>query len=103
MLIGVISDTHQGQPEAEWVERVQAAFAGVEMVLHAGDLTSLAVIEALWPLEVLAVAGNMDGYLVSQGLPRKRVVEAGGRIGLIHGGARRRGCGDGGRRVLRGG
>ena len=56
MLIGVISDTHGRYPPA--VERI---FAGVSLILHAGDVGDDDVI---WQLEqiarVVAVRGNTD-------------------------------------------
>ena len=44
------------------------------------------MLDALAGFSVLAVSGNMDGHLVTQTLPTKRVIELEGfRIGLIHG------------------
>ncbi len=86
MRIGVISDTHLGGYDQDLAQRAARAFEGVEMILHAGDLTSLEVLDALEAPEVVAVAGNMDGPGVRANLPVKRVISAGGfRIGLIHG------------------
>jgi hypothetical protein len=68
-------------------ERVFAEFRGVDMILHAGDVVSLPVLEALGKLsKVIAVCGNMDRLDVCAELPVKTVVEAGKfRIGLVHG------------------
>lgn len=86
MLIGVLSDTHLKEVDQEFVERARRHFAGVDLILHAGDLTSLVVLEALEAPQVLGVCGNMDGPLVAAELPVKRVVQAEGfKIGLIHG------------------
>jgi putative phosphoesterase len=82
--IGLISDTHlSGRvPEA-----IVKALKGVDLILHAGDLTALDVLrrlEAIAP--VTAVQGNMDSPGVLLDLPLKTIVEAEGRrIGLIHG------------------
>ncbi len=85
--IAVISDTHLPRgarrlPDA-CVERLREA----DLILHAGDLTSLAFLvelEALGP-PVAAVAGNMDEPALQSGLPLERVVEiAGARIGMVH-------------------
>ncbi len=84
MKIGLISDTHLSSrvPEA-----IVKALTGVDLILHAGDLTALAVLrrlEAIAP--VTAVQGNMDLPGVLLNLPLKAIVEAEGRrIGLIHG------------------
>lgn len=84
--IGVISDTHLGGFDQGLAQKAAEVFAGVDIILHAGDLTSLLVLDALQAPEVLAVAGNMDGPTVRANLPDKRIVSAGGfRIGLIHG------------------
>ena len=84
--IGVISDTHLRDSGHELVKRVKAAWGPVDMILHAGDLVGLAILDSLAPPDVLAVAGNMDPHPVSAGLPVKRVLEIEGhRIGLIHG------------------
>lgn len=87
MLIAAISDTHipdkaRSLPEA-LVERLRT----VDLILHAGDFTSMATLRfigALAPTE--AVHGNVDDALLKVSLPRRRVVDAGGfRIGLVHG------------------
>ncbi|BEQ15476.1 metallophosphoesterase family protein [Desulfoferula mesophila] len=84
--IGVISDTHLNDFDQGLAEQAARAFAGVDIILHAGDLTSLLVLDALQAPEVIAVAGNMDGPAVRANLPDKRLVSAGGfKIGLIHG------------------
>jgi putative phosphoesterase len=87
MKIGVISDTHisshrEGLPEA-LLERLR----GVDLILHAGDLVVLDVLEALGEFApVETVAGNMDSFQVKEILPGKRIVSAEEmRIGLIHG------------------
>ena len=56
MLIGLISDTHGlMRPEA------LKALAGVELILHAGDVGACAVLEALRRIApVRAVVGNVD-------------------------------------------
>ncbi len=85
-IIGVISDTHLRGADLELNQALARHLAGVEMILHAGDITSLEVLHALDAPQVLAVAGNMDGPEVAAALPVKRVVEVEGyRIGLIHG------------------
>jgi putative phosphoesterase len=85
MKIGLISDTHlSGRvvPEA-----IVKALAGVDLILHAGDLTTMDVLRALEAIApVTAVQGNMDSPGVLLDLPLKTIVEAEGhRIGLIHG------------------
>ena len=84
-LIGVISDTHIPQfkklPDSIWDH-----FAGVELIIHAGDLSVLAVLnelEAIAP--VVAVQGNVEYEEVVLKLPIKREVVVGHcRIGIVH-------------------
>jgi putative phosphoesterase len=86
MKIGVISDTHLGKPTKALCELQYGVFADVSMILHAGDLTELEVLEAFSDKEVVAVSGNMDSAVAINQLPSKRIIEVGGfRIGLTHG------------------
>ncbi len=87
--VGVISDTHVPRRAKVIPDWVFEAFEGVDLILHAGDLTTLDVLDELARLApVEAVAGNVDlmGGGGAAALPRRRVVDvAGVRIGLIHG------------------
>ena len=77
MRIGVISDTH-----AFLDPRVEKLFAGVDHILHAGDVGPhmlLHELEAIAP--VTAVVGNTDAGL---NLKLTEVVELGGRKFLVH-------------------
>jgi putative phosphoesterase len=86
MKIGVISDTHLKKPTPELYQLQNTVFSDVSVVLHAGDLTELAVLEAFSGREVIAVHGNMDSHAVRKQLPSEKVIEIGGfRIGLTHG------------------
>jgi putative phosphoesterase len=81
MLIGLIADTH-GTLDS----RVRPAFAGVDLILHAGDIGSEQVLAGLAEIApVTAVAGNNDLHLANLGLPlRANVVLDGARIHLVH-------------------
>lgn len=84
--IGVLSDTHMTGYDPAFAKKARHHFAGVDIILHAGDLTSILVLDALEAPQVLAVCGNMDGPEVAVNLPSKRVIEVGAfKIGLIHG------------------
>jgi putative phosphoesterase len=78
--IGVISDTH-GHLDPQ----VLAEFAGVQYIVHAGDIMDPATIEALEALApVTAVAGNMDAGKLGK-LPREVCLELGGiRLAVGH-------------------
>lgn len=86
MKIGVISDTHLSKPSDELYRLMDGVFADVSMVLHAGDLTRIAVLEAFSEKEVISVCGNMDHYDVRVKLQSKELIKVGGyRIGMVHG------------------
>jgi putative phosphoesterase len=72
-LVGVISDTH-GLVRPEAIE----ALAGVEHILHAGDIGSpevLTALEAIAP--VTAVRGNNDRFPTASDIPETAAVEIG--------------------------
>ncbi len=78
MKIGVISDTHNF-----FDPRIPQLFAGVEHILHAGDIGLPAILfqlEAIAP--VTAVLGNMDDQ--SLRARETEIVELAGRKFLLH-------------------
>ena len=83
--IGVIADTHiphfRALPEAVWTH-----FADVELIIHAGDLSQMRVIDELEAIApVAAVQGNVEEEEVVRALPIKRELIVGGcRIGVVH-------------------
>ncbi len=88
MKIGVISDTHIPVVSETLPDEVIEHFKDVDLILHAGDLVSIDVLESLNKIaKTIAVSGNMDQKKVRSVLPEKTIVEAGiYKIGLIHGG-----------------
>lgn len=61
MKIGLIADTHIPEAMPELPEQVRHAFAGVNLILHAGDLHCLDVLDWLEQIApVLAARGNGD-------------------------------------------
>ena len=84
--IGVLSDTHLLEPDARFREKIKRCFADTDMILHAGDLTSLSILEAFGDREVHAVHGNMCGPKTQAALPASKVIEVERfTIALIHG------------------
>jgi uncharacterized protein len=81
MKIGVISDTHG-------VLRTEAAeiLKGSAMILHAGDIGRIEVLDALAEIApVEAVRGNVDYGMWANALPERRLIEIGGAsIYLLH-------------------
>lgn len=81
MLIGVISDTHGLlRPEA------LRTLAGVEYILHAGDVGDIAILERLRKIApVTAIRGNVDVAGPCAELPETEVVELGEKLFyLVH-------------------
>lgn len=86
MKIGVISDTHMSHPTEALLSLVDGIFSDVSMILHAGDLTRISILDVFAGKKVVAVCGNMDRYDVTQVLSTKEIIDIrGSRIGLIHG------------------
>lgn len=82
MRIGVISDTH-----GHLASGALAALAGVELILHAGDIGKATILEALAGVApVLAVRGNTDaGTALARAHPAMRWLEHEGvRIYMTH-------------------
>lgn len=87
MIVAVIGDTHlprasRALPDA-CIERLRAA----DLILHTGDHSSVASLEALRALgpPVEAVYGNADEPELRELLPKELVLEPGGvRIGMAH-------------------
>jgi len=86
MRIGVVADSHVGECLPSLPGGVAERLAGVDLILHAGDITDRAVLRRLEEIApVAAVQGDhdKDAGIV---LPECLVVVAGGRrIGLTHG------------------
>lgn len=87
MRIGVISDTHIPKSASVIPPQVYVHFKGVDLILHAGDLVELRVLDELGKLApVRAVYGNMDPPQVRKSLPQREVINAGNfKLGLTHG------------------
>jgi putative phosphoesterase len=81
MKIGVISDTH-GLLRPE----VAPAFAGVERILHLGDVGKASILEELKKIApVTAIRGNVDQTGLCSELPETEVVMIGGRyVYMLH-------------------
>lgn len=81
-LVGLVSDTH-GRLRPELLE----LFAGVDRILHAGDVGDPAILERLEEIaRVAAVWGNVDGAAVRARTRQSLVEDASGlRIAVVHG------------------
>lgn len=87
MKVGVLSDTHMPTIVTALPAVIFELFKGVELILHAGDIVELSVLEELQAIApVEAVAGNMDGPEVHACLPSKKILTLSRyTVGLIHG------------------
>lgn len=81
MVIGVVSDTH-GLLRPELLP----ALAGVEHILHCGDVGDAGILDELRGLApVTAVRGNIDTHGACAQLPATEIAELGGRaFYLLH-------------------
>ncbi len=83
---GVLSDTHLSQADPHFQLLVDHCFADCDVIIHAGDLTELPVLEAFGDKPIYAVQGNMCGYATQNTLPLTRSFSLGKfTIGLTHG------------------
>jgi putative phosphoesterase len=86
MKIGILSDTHLASITEDFKETIKRVFDGVDMIIHAGDITGLSVFNYLSNWELKAVRGNMDDFDLYNLLPEKRIENIMGKnVGIIHG------------------
>jgi putative phosphoesterase len=89
VLLAVISDTHLPRGSRALPDACVERLRGADLILHAGDLMTAAVLvdlRALGP-PVEAVHGNIDDAEVRRLLPSARLVSVGGaRIAMVHDG-----------------
>jgi hypothetical protein len=85
--VAVISDTHLPRGARVLPPRCVDLCRGADLLLHCGDVTSLAFWEELRALgpPLAGVHGNMDEPALRELLPHSRVVEVEDvRIGMVH-------------------
>jgi putative phosphoesterase len=88
MLIGVLADTHIPDRAKAIPGEILKAFKQVDMIVHAGDMVDLSVLNQLRSLcpTVICVAGNMDPDSVREVVRQKEIIPIGNfRIGVMHG------------------
>jgi putative phosphoesterase len=94
MLIAVISDTHLPRGTRTLPEECVRRIATADLLLHAGDFSTLPVLRALETIgpPLAGVHGNVDSSELRALLPAERVVEAdGAHIAMLHDAGPRRG------------
>ena len=85
MKIGILSDTRLASSDEPLPDRVLEAFAGVDLVVHAGNITRPFVLERLEEIApVKAVLGPLDDPRDFQGgLPLQERVELEGHVMIV--------------------
>lgn len=87
MAIAIIADTHLPRGQRRLPDACLALLREAELILHAGDLSTVTALEELRALgpEVVAVHGNVDEPALVRLLPAEIEIEAGGaRLAMIH-------------------
>jgi len=88
MKIGLISDTHIPGGATEVPEIVKDVFHDVDLILHAGNVYTVSVLDWLESIAPVKVAGALDRDKMCHGDPRveeKQIIEVGDSvIGVIH-------------------
>lgn len=84
--IGLISDTHYQDRLCNLPDGLAHLWASVDLILHAGDVGELAVLDRLGEIApVVAVQGNDEPNYVKQELPNQQLIAAHGlRVLLWH-------------------
>lgn len=84
--VGILSDTHLNSCTDSFRRQVDTVFAECTIILHAGDLSDISVLNAFSGKEVHAVHGNMCNMGSQQLLPSSKMITVGRYcIGLCHG------------------
>lgn len=86
MRIGLITDTHLPSTRTRLWDEVHAAFAGVDLIWHGGDIVQLSVLDELEELApTRAVKGNHDHGLVDARLAHTQWLDVDGiRLAMVH-------------------
>jgi uncharacterized protein len=87
MVIALISDTHLPKGGRRPPERCVELMRGADLIVHAGDWSTMAVVEELRAIgpPVLGVHGNVDSAEVCGELPAEAVIEVGGAVlAVVH-------------------
>ena len=88
MEIAIVSDTHMPRRGRVLPEGCVARLQRADLIIHAGDLVGLEVLDQLRSLgELVAVHGNVDAPEVKASLPVTATVRSGGAtLAVVHDG-----------------
>ena len=86
MRIGLLSDSHIPEAESVLPQKVFEAFQGVDLILHAGDIYDLRVLDELEKVAPVLAAKGDDDYARPNGrLKEKHILELEGHtLWLMH-------------------
>jgi len=87
MLLAIISDTHMPKGARRLPERCVEMLRKAELIVHAGDISTTAVLAQLRTLgpPVVAVQGNVDSAELRRELPATATIDCGEvEIAVIH-------------------
>lgn len=86
MRIGLLSDTHIPNVERQLPAEVKAAFQGVDLILHAGDIYTIPVLDELEKIAPVLAALGDDDYPGPDGrIKEKHILKLEGHtLWLIH-------------------
>lgn len=87
MRLGIVADTHIPRRARSLPLPLLEGLAGVDLILHAGDMSVLGVLDELGQIApIIGVIGNNDPVELFPSLERQKVLELENwRIGLVHG------------------
>ena len=87
MRLAIVADTHLPRGRRRLPDRCVAELSAADLILHAGDLVSAEVLDALQACgpPVHAVAGNVDDAELRERLPETLELDAAGvRVAMVH-------------------
>ena len=87
MLVALISDTHLPKGSRRLPERCVELLRGSDLIVHAGDWSTLAVVEEIRAIgpPVQGVHGNVDAADVRTRLPSELSIDVGGpNLAVVH-------------------
>ncbi len=84
--VGILSDTHTGRPSTDFLRATEQCFGDCEVIIHAGDLTDIAVLSSFIGKKVYGVHGNMCAASSRSHLPAQKTIQIGDfTLGITHG------------------
>jgi uncharacterized protein len=87
MRIALVSDTHLPKGQRQLPERCVELLRASDLIVHAGDWSTMAVVEELRAIgpPVQGVHGNVDGVEVRSELPDELLLDVGGLpLAVVH-------------------